>query len=245
MGQKDVPPFFAFYPYEFLSDERVLAMSLQQIGAYLLLIISQWINGSIPADVPTLARILKQTPEDLESLWAGVAPCFGPHPEMEGRLIQKRVEVERSKAISAMETERERKKKYREAKRDADGTRTIRGQDRDSPGPSTLISSSYISTSSKKKEEEQKHAAQWEEFCRLYPTHKFDEVRAGLAWAAADDPDAIIDGLKAWIPSEAWKDRGGRFVNHASRFISEGVYKMRPQAEDAAVIPPKPWKPDW
>lgn len=96
-----------------------------------------------------------------------------------------------------------------------------------------------------KKEGYEKHAAQWEEFCRLYPTHKFDEVRAGLAWAAADDPDAIIDGLKAWIPSEAWKDRGGRFVNHASRFISEGVYKMRPQAEDAAVIPPKPWKPDW
>ena len=66
MPQRDVPEFFAFYPYEFLGDENVLAMTLEQVGAYLFLMCGQWINGSIPSDLPTLALLLKRTSAEMD-----------------------------------------------------------------------------------------------------------------------------------------------------------------------------------
>lgn len=228
MGQRDVPDFFAFYPYEFLSDERVLAMTLEQVGAYLLLIISQWINGSIPSDIPTLARILKRTTAEMEILWTGVSPCFMEHPEIPGRLIQKRVEVERVKAITAMELERERKRAYRERRKSGEVTRQSVGQDRDSPGPSTLLSS-YVSSKDSKKEDVEKSDKQWGEFRRLYPEHRFDEERAYRAWLSREsDVDQILAGLRLWAESDQWKERGGKFANWASKFISEGIYLIPP-----------------
>lgn len=73
MAQYDTPEWFPFYVYAFLGDELVQAMTLDQVGAYTLLMVSQWINGSIPADIPSLARMMRgRTSEEMEEIWEGL-----------------------------------------------------------------------------------------------------------------------------------------------------------------------------
>lgn len=99
MSQRDVPEWMPLYVYEFLADRNVQAMSLDELGAYFLLIMTQWVNGSVPSDMRVLARLLRnQDPEMMERIWQALAPCYREHPTMPGELIQGRVEEERETA---------------------------------------------------------------------------------------------------------------------------------------------------
>lgn len=239
MAQRDVPEYFAFYPYEFLSDERVIAMTIEQVGAYLLLICSQWVNGSIPSDIPTLARMLKRTTAEMEILWRGVGCCFTEHPELPGRLYQKRVEVERENAITAMTKNRAWQKAYRERKRLEELAKlageenvglTLGGHEDDMNKPSNLLSS-YIPKTLKPSKKECENCA---EFAALYPAHRLDNYGAQLFASSSPETQAeILEGLRVWVKAEAWTEKGGKFVNKASKFISEKVYAMRPQVPEA------------
>ncbi len=233
MSQRDVPDFFGFHPYEFMSDERVLAMDLQQVGAYLLLMISQWINGSISADVSALAKILKQSEDDMRHIWEGVAPCFSPHPTEPGRLIQTRLEKERVHTLGVMSAERARVKAYREAKKAKileAANRAYGVRNADVIVPSTLLSS-YI------KETKSENLTQWEEFRALYPRHRLDTEQAARAWISREEEAAeILAGLRAAVTSEEWARDNGRYVPKASKFIFEGMYADAAQLTQPAAV---------
>lgn len=88
-------PAFMFYPKDYTSDEHVQAMSLEQEGAYLRLLLHGWLHRGIPTDLSTLARICRVPRSKMARLWPGVAPCF---KEAEpGRLVNPRQEKERAK----------------------------------------------------------------------------------------------------------------------------------------------------
>lgn len=241
MSQRDVPDYFAFYPYEFLSDERVLAMTLEQVGAYLLLICSQWINGSIPSDIPTLARLLKRTTAEMEILWAGVGPCFSDHPDLPGRLVQKRVEEERARAISAITKERERLKTYRDRKKAravVGETGSVQVQNGTVTVPSTLLYSSIYTESSKERKVD---TDKWADFSALYPAHRFDPSAAYAEWIIYEnEADLILTTLRLAVKHPDWTKDGGRYVPKASNFLKTGVYKNPAQFE--VVEPPSPYR---
>jgi len=90
-------PAFQFYPKDFLADENVMAMELEELGAYIRLMCICWIEGSIPADVRRLARLCGCDSKRMAELWQAIEPCFEPHPTEEGRLIHPRLEREREK----------------------------------------------------------------------------------------------------------------------------------------------------
>ena len=56
---REASPAFQFYPKDFLADEKVMALSLTERGAYITLLCICWLEGSIPADPQALAKILR------------------------------------------------------------------------------------------------------------------------------------------------------------------------------------------
>ena len=103
MSQRDVPEWMPLYVYHFIADRNVQAMELDEIGAYFRLILTQWVNGSVPADRRELARLLHCDGETMERIWVALAPCYEVHPDLPGELIQGRVEAERAKALTRIE----------------------------------------------------------------------------------------------------------------------------------------------
>ena len=83
-------PAFQFYPKDYMADEHVQLMSLAQEGAYLRLLCHQFLEGSVPEDIPALARICRVSKGMMERLWPGVRPCF-PVQIAEGRIGNRRM----------------------------------------------------------------------------------------------------------------------------------------------------------
>ena len=91
-------PSFQFYPADFMSDENVQLMTLDQIGAYWWLCCICWRQGSIPSDRHKLARLCRTVNvEKMDELWEGIKPCFKEHPTNSDRLIHPRLEKEKVK----------------------------------------------------------------------------------------------------------------------------------------------------
>lgn len=87
-------PAFSLYPKDILADENCSAMTHEEFGAYMRLLCHAWLEGSIPAEPVKLQRILRIRPQKFARIWPAIAPCF---TEQEDRLIQCRLEQERSK----------------------------------------------------------------------------------------------------------------------------------------------------
>jgi uncharacterized protein YdaU (DUF1376 family) len=89
---------FQLYAKEFLQDEAVIAMDLEAVGAYIILLCHQWNEQSVPADPTLLARICRTTPDRLQAIWSQVAPKFAPLHGNEKRLANPKLEMIRKES---------------------------------------------------------------------------------------------------------------------------------------------------
>lgn len=79
-------------------DERVRLMSLQERGAYITLLCMCWQEGSLPANVEDIARLVGVRPQYFKRLWSGqLGSCFFASVEDGGRWRHKRLDQEREK----------------------------------------------------------------------------------------------------------------------------------------------------
>lgn len=93
-GKPDKPPAFQFYPEKWLADDNIALMTNAQEGAYIRLIAHCWNRGTIPADIDTCSRLVRNMPLDqLEPVLA----LFVPKPGDSTRLVHLRLEKERTK----------------------------------------------------------------------------------------------------------------------------------------------------
>ena len=88
-------PSFSFYAKDFLSG--VATLSLAARGAYITLLAYQWDHGSVPAEIPTLARICGCSPAQIRQVWPAVATKF--EHGADGAYRNVRLEVERQKQV--------------------------------------------------------------------------------------------------------------------------------------------------
>lgn len=95
MGESS--PAFQFYPKDFLTDVKQIAMSLPEAGAYWRLCCHCWLAGSLPMDLQQLGRLCGATKRQMTEMWPTISPCF---LERDGVLIHKRLEREREKQES-------------------------------------------------------------------------------------------------------------------------------------------------
>lgn len=85
-------PAFPVYTKDWDTDERVLLMDEAEEGTFFRLLRHQWREGSVPADLATLARIVRVGLPRMQRLWKAVGPCFEPHPTLAGRLVNSKTE---------------------------------------------------------------------------------------------------------------------------------------------------------
>jgi uncharacterized protein YdaU (DUF1376 family) len=99
MARRDRLQFFAYYPEDFDESAHVLEMNLAEVGLYQLALNESWKRGSIPDDPDRLALLIRRPSKDVRAAWPVVRACFINNGEP-GRLVNERLEEERSKAIS-------------------------------------------------------------------------------------------------------------------------------------------------
>jgi uncharacterized protein YdaU (DUF1376 family) len=93
-------PYFHWYPADAETDENFSAMSDEEVGFLLRCLNHSWINGSLPADLKALARTRKVNYNHLVKMWLRVGRCFQPSESDPSRLVNKRQEEERAKAVN-------------------------------------------------------------------------------------------------------------------------------------------------
>jgi len=86
-------PAFQFYPKDFITDDKVAIMNLEDVGAYILLLSYCWENCGLPTD-PDELKEMCGNPENWQKIWLKVGRCFY---EREGRLHNRRLDEEREK----------------------------------------------------------------------------------------------------------------------------------------------------
>ena len=69
-------PWFPFYAADFLNSRRVRLMSLEAVGAYILLLGHQWDGGALPDTEAQLALLLGVDEVVFHRLWPQLSPCF-------------------------------------------------------------------------------------------------------------------------------------------------------------------------
>lgn len=88
-------PAFQFYAADYLADEKVQVMSLEEEGIYIRLLAYCWREGSIPADPVLIARLVGKSANG--NAIEVVKKCFDVSAKNPSRLIHHRLEKERRK----------------------------------------------------------------------------------------------------------------------------------------------------
>jgi uncharacterized protein YdaU (DUF1376 family) len=95
-------PWFPLYALEMLGDGDFISWSLEERGCWITLSARCWADGSIPEDTERMAKLCGCDAQAMLKYWAGIANKF-EKSETSGRLISRRIEEERQKAIEKAE----------------------------------------------------------------------------------------------------------------------------------------------
>jgi len=116
------PPWFPLYPTDFLADDKVSAMTTEEVGAYWLLLCYSWYQtpqGSIPDDDKILAGWTRSSPQGWAAIKKTVLSPFTLGSD--GRHHQKRLKAEAKRIAqkSKAQSDKARKRWDRPVKPDA------------------------------------------------------------------------------------------------------------------------------
>jgi uncharacterized protein YdaU (DUF1376 family) len=92
---KETSPSFQWYPDDVEGDENVILMNNAEFGLYIHLLDRCWKEGSIPDDVPAIARMTRTPLAEARRSWPKIRPCF--KADEIGRLRHGRLDFERNK----------------------------------------------------------------------------------------------------------------------------------------------------
>lgn len=112
-----------WYPSDVEADEAVKLMNNREFGCYVKLLGHNWIEGSIPKDLETLAVIVREDPRDFDGIWAKIKAKFRvKNSRIPDRLTNNRVEMERMKQRAYSKKQRENaKQSHKKHKSAVDG----------------------------------------------------------------------------------------------------------------------------
>jgi len=88
------PDWFPVDAAKTLSHQDLLGLNLQEIGAFWILRLFCWKDGSVPACPKRLAVLCRSTPRQMERMFEGLSHFFELHPDRPDRLIMPLVEEE-------------------------------------------------------------------------------------------------------------------------------------------------------
>src|SRR5437868_6005879 len=95
MSNQDSLVMMSWFHGRFLAETQ--GWSLEECGAYFLLLAAQWYSGPLPEDPAKLATIARVTPAEFRKLWKRISPQFARKPS---GLINELVQKDRAKALT-------------------------------------------------------------------------------------------------------------------------------------------------
>lgn len=91
--KKAKAPAFQMYASDFLTDTQ--EMTVCEVGAYIRLLLNQWVNGSLPPEPMRLSFIAGMDTNEFIEAWKVISLKFQPNEE--GRLCNSRLEIVRGR----------------------------------------------------------------------------------------------------------------------------------------------------
>jgi len=139
-------PAFQMYSGDFYMDTN--HWTIEEIGIYTRLLLTEWSQGSLPSEIPRLARIAGCGSKKFQLWWGSISFKF--IPDGKGQLINKRLEEEREKQRKYRELQSEKGKVGAEHRWLSDGRGHSRG-DACANGRTMALQSSSSSSIKRKK----------------------------------------------------------------------------------------------
>ena len=228
-------PWMKFYPTDFLGDKDVAVMSVDEVGAYCLLLFYSWQEdprGTLPMCDRTLSRMARMTQEQWHEVKSIVLAPFKPYADDPDRIYQPRMVDEASNA-EAKRTALSEAGKRGALKRwggnkppDGEANRQASGEAMAYQKPearSQNQSQSDTPSSSERYVYEPDVQKAW----KALPSHK----RRGLggfrdAWIMhvvrpEVDTSLVIESIKAYCESPEGR---GKFSRGATRMITDNIW---------------------
>jgi uncharacterized protein YdaU (DUF1376 family) len=204
-------PAFQFYAADYLADEHVQLMSLEEEGAYIRALAYCWREGSIPADPEALSRLLKGGSTTLVRV---VQARFKQHPEFPDRMVHPRLEEERQKQknwrVKSAEGGKQSAAKRQKRKADSRVVQPPYQPNIDSVVEPNGNSSSSSSSSSLDQKKEKEHSA-FAEFMRFL-SRKIGPIPNGakegkaIKWLTENGYDfALCCECYEFLAGEKWR----------------------------------------
>lgn len=229
-------PWFPFCPIDFLTDEQVLQMNLQQVGIYLKLLCHQWIEGSIPADPLALQAMLgvglqPTTSLVVSDLLAICSLCFQKHPRVKNRLINPRMYRDQIKQSASYQ-------RVVEGGRRGGLSRVAQASLKPGSSHPQAIRNRDRNRDRERKEEEKSVSALvahggvgFEMFWASYPK-KVGKDAALKVWQRIHPDEALQQVMVARVlvecKNEQWCREDGRFIPHASTWLHQKRWQDEP-----------------
>lgn len=239
MGKTKLP-YYPMYVRDFSGDEKVRAMSIGEVGLYVLALNSAWEDGSISEDVEQLSIDIRRRVSEIRPYWKAVKNCFVLHPELSGRLVNPRQEIIRSeaseKSAKARASVESRWLKKKERIRSNGSTDTNVHTNLPSTVSDPYIQAPFIYVSSLSVSREEKRTEgtvtgfrpNFERFASEYPT-EVNQMAAQYFCQFARDPKSEEDlfaVLAAWKQTERWKSG---HVKSPQNYFASGDWKTFPK----------------
>jgi len=114
-------PAFQTYAADFYMDTN--SWTIEEVGVYQRLLLTQWVNGSLPDDPVKLARIAGCSVKKLHQVWGIISKKLIPNGN--GQLINKRLEEVRNIQLNYSESRRKNVMKRYEQQPTYEGTHVL------------------------------------------------------------------------------------------------------------------------
>lgn len=229
-----------FYGKEFYDDERVWLMPLSAQGLYLAALWQQWQEGSIPADVSQLARLVGQPERDVRKAWESVSQFFSPGES--GRLVNRKLETIRVKWI---EFRGKRSAAGRKGNNVRWGERSLSDSqcDEGAIAKTSHSDSDSDSDSDSKKQIHGQFLEAWALYPRKVGKHEAERHYRAQVKSVADHA-ALVGAITNYRTELRALERGDEHTLHGSTFFNnrwrdyvDGVWKEPKQKKNERKLP--------
>lgn len=218
---------------DYLADTGHLTAT--EHGAYLLLIMHYWQNGSLPENERVIARIAKLSPEQWEESRDMLAMLFGPGWK------HKRIDAELSKADEIIEKRRSAAEaRYAKAKTNTSDANATHVQSKCSDTGALPTTTNLSSLRSDQNEKETRERAEFSDWFLSWPSAASDDDDdAFKAWQELTDADRSEAKARSAAYVEAAKGGGRTAICSAAKYLRKRMWLRLSKSRPASTAPPK------
>lgn len=242
-------PYFRWYPADARNDETYAGMTVEELGLYHAIIDHTWGNNGCPADPVKAATAIGHgvTAAQFRRVFPGISSRF---IEKDGRLFERRQEVEREQAIAkSLKNQRFGNANAKLSRPEREKNASQRAYESESESESPLIdktSSTETESDAREKSEVVELAVRkqddWfeEKFWPLWPV-KENKIQAKRAAAKIKESEreAVLAGVLDW----AFRIKAMERPIHASTWLNNRRWedeKHKPGAREPTLFPTTP-----